>query len=118
MSNNVNKTDYGYNISWANTDNYSASIMVFDNPSKTNLEFHKTKQKTWFVNNGLFKIRWIDTNDGKLYEKEVKEGSVFHVEPLMPVSLESIIPGSSITEVSTPSKDKPLCVIPAANIGG
>lgn len=118
MSNKVDKTKYGYEIPWASTENYAAKIMVFDNPTKTDLEFSKDTQKTWFVNSGTFKVRWIDTKDGKLYESEIKEGSVFHIEPLMPVSLEAIIPGSSISEVSTPSKDKDTYrVIPAANIG-
>ena len=117
MNNNVNKTKYGYEISWADTENYAAKIIVFDNPIKTDLAFSKEKQRTWFVNNGIFKIRWIDTSSGKLYEKEVKEGAVFHVEPLMPVSLEAVLPGSSVSEVSSAGDNNLHCVIPAANIG-
>jgi hypothetical protein len=41
-----------------------------------------------------------------LYEKEIKEGSVFHVPPCMPIGLESIMDGGSITQTS--NKDPSL----------
>ena len=30
MSNNVNRTEYGYEITWAETEQYTSKIMVFE----------------------------------------------------------------------------------------
>ena len=115
---NIKETTYGYEICWATTENYSGKILIFNRPIKTDLAFHKERQKSWFINSGDFRIRWIDTADGKLYEKQVKEGSEFHVDPLTPVSIESLTSDGSIAEVSTPEKDNDTCcVIPSQNIG-
>lgn len=115
---NIKETHFGYIISWATNENYEAKILVFNRPIKTDLSFHKDTKKSWFVNNGEFRFRWIDTKSGKLFEKDAKEGTVFEVEKLMPVSIESLTSDGSITQVSTPSDpDDTYCVIPAQNIG-
>ena len=54
------------------------------------------------VNNGRFTVRWIDTKDATIFEKELKEGDTWHNPPLQPHQLEAIEPMSSVTEVSTP----------------
>jgi quercetin dioxygenase-like cupin family protein len=66
------------------------------------MHFHKDKDETWFVNNGKFKVRYIDTNDSMLYEKDLNEGDTWHNPPLMPHQLIALQAESSITEVSTP----------------
>ena len=101
MSENVEKSNFGYEALWAKTENYVSKILVFDSVGAgLPMHFHKQTEKTWFVNTGNFKIAWIDTSNGMLYEKEVKEGSVFHVPPCMPVGLESMVDGGSITQTS------------------
>lgn len=108
MKENAQKTPFGYELIWTETESYCSKILVFDSSNqKIPFQFHKTTTKSWFVNAGKFKIRWIDVKDGKQYETEVGEGSVFHFPPLMPHSVESMIPGGSITEASNtnPSKD-------------
>ena len=107
MNDNVDKSSFGYEATWAKTDNYVSKILVIENVgSGLPMHFHKTTEKSWFVNSGNFKIAWIDTADGMLYEKEIKEGSVFHVPPCMPIGLESIMDGGSITQTS--NKDPSL----------
>ena len=54
------------------------------------------------INAGKFIVRWIDTSNAMLYERELKEGDTWHNPPLQPHQLEAIDPMSSITEVSTP----------------
>lgn len=101
MNDNVEKSAFGYEALWAKTDNYVSKILVFENVgSGLPMHFHKETEKSWFVNSGHFKIAWIDTADGMLYEKEIKEGSVFHVPPCMPIGLESTMDGGSITQTS------------------
>jgi hypothetical protein len=81
------------------------------------MSFTKDTTKSWFVNSGELRIRWIDTQTGKLYENNLREGSVFHVPPLMPVSLECLYAGSAIAETATKYNPQDVYhVIPAGNI--
>jgi uncharacterized RmlC-like cupin family protein len=101
MKDNVVKTEYGYEVTWASTDSYTGKILVFESiGAALPLHFHKNKNKSWFVNAGKFRVQWVDTLDGKYYAKERPEGSTFHVPALMPVSLESLAANSAMAEVS------------------
>ena len=94
---------WGYEIIWATNDKYCGKIMIFEKiGSKFSMHFHKEKDETWFVNNGKFIVRWIDTKDATIFEKELKEGDTWHNPPLQPHQLEALEPMSSVTEVSTP----------------
>ena len=100
-NNNVNKTEYGYDITWIETEFYTSKIKVFEKAnSKTPIGFHKNTTKSWFINAGTFNIRWIDTKTGELFERELSEGIVFHVPALMPCGLESLSENSSLSETS------------------
>lgn len=97
------KKGWGHELIWATNDKYCGKILVFESAgSKFSMHFHKEKDETWFVNNGSFKVRWIDTDTAQLYEKELFEGDTWYNPPLMPHQLECLSAGSSITEVSTP----------------
>jgi len=101
MKNNIQKTDYGYDIVWTDTDSYCSKILVFEKSAQqTVLHFHKEKIKSWFVNAGKFRVQWVDTADGKMYAQELPEGSTFHVPVLMPVQLESLSDNSAMAETS------------------
>lgn len=113
------KKDWGLEITWANEDSYAGKILVFEKQgNRTPFHFHKETKKTWFVNNGKFMVRWIDTADGKVYQQELSEGKVFTVQCLVPVSLESLSPGSSVIQSSNRNDtDDFYTIIPAQNIG-
>ena len=101
MTDNIIKTGYGYEIIWCSKESYCGKILVFEKAnSKTDLHFHKTKTKSWFVNAGHFRVQWVDTDDGKSYAKELPEGSTFDVPSLMPVMLESLKDNSAMAEVN------------------
>lgn len=94
---------WGYELIWATNDKYCGKIMVFNKEgAMTSMHFHKEKDETWFVNSGKFKVRYIDTKDSMLYEKELNEGDTWYNPPLMPHQLIALQAESSITEVSTP----------------
>jgi len=93
---------WGYELIWATTNDYCGKIMFFNKAgNKTSMHFHKEKDETWFVNSGSFKVRYIDTKDSMLYEKDLNEGDVWHNPPLMPHQLVALSDEASITEVST-----------------
>ncbi len=99
----VVKKGWGYELIWATNEKYCGKIMVFEKAgNKFSMHFHREKDETWFVNNGKFKLRWINTETAECFEKELSEGEVWHNPPLMPHQLEALEDGSSITEVSTP----------------
>ena len=107
MSDNIKQTEWGYEIIWVNNDHYCSKILVFEKEStKTNLHFHKDKHKSWFVNAGKFEVQWVDPKDGKAYAQELLEGGVFHVPPLLPVTLKSLIPNSAMAETSNNNNEE------------
>ena len=94
---------WGYELIWASNDKYCGKIMFFEKEgAQFSMHFHREKDETWFVNGGRFIVRWIDTKDATLFEKELKEGDTWHNPPLQPHQLEALEPMSSVTEVSTP----------------
>lgn len=96
------KKGWGYELVWANTENYCGKILVFEKiGSKQSMHFHKEKTKSYFVNNGRFKIRWIGTDTAEIFEKEFVEGEIWHCPNLTPHQLECLEDNSSITEVGT-----------------
>lgn len=104
---NVKQTEYGYEIVWADTEDYCSKILVFEKANNSiPLHFHKEIKKSWFVNSGKFKIQWVDTSDAKSYAQELSEGGVFHINPLMPVTVESLIDNSVIAETSSFKDDE------------
>lgn len=93
---------WGYELIWATNDNYCGKILVFTKAgNKCSMHFHKEKDKTWFVNNGSFLLRTIDTRTAQMYTKELKEGDTWHNPPLVPHQLEALEDSASVTEVST-----------------
>lgn len=106
MKDNIQKTDYGYEVVWADNELYCSKILVFEKKdASTPLHFHKTKTKTWFVNSGSFVIQWVDTKDGKSYAQELVQGSTFHVEPLTPIKLKASEDNSVLAETSNTNQD-------------
>ena len=96
------KTTWGTEIVWASTDKYCAKLLMFtESGSKTAVQFHKERSKTWFVNEGTFVVRWVDTDKGLAKETIIKQGEVVEVPALRPYQLESLLPNGVIFESGT-----------------
>jgi len=94
---------WGYEIIWATNDKYAGKILFFEKKgAKFSMHFHREKDETWFVNNGSFVVRWIDTKTATLFSQTLTVGMTWHNPPLQPHQLEALEDNSSITEVSTP----------------
>jgi mannose-6-phosphate isomerase-like protein (cupin superfamily) len=86
---------------WATNDKYCGKFMNFNEGAKFSMHFHSEKDETWYVLSGHFIVRYIDTKDASIHEKELHNGDTWHNPPLMPHQLICIKAGTVI-EVSTP----------------
>ena len=94
---------WGYEIVWANNDKYSGKLLVFERAgAKTSMVLHKGRAKSWFVNGGKFKFKFIDVQTGELKEAILEEGQTVDLGELGPHQLESLVDNSIILEVGTP----------------
>lgn len=95
--------DWGFEIVWANNDRYSGKILVFPEAGKsTQLVFHKTRAKSWFVNAGKFKLTFIDIKTGQMTEAVLEEGKTVDLAELGPHRLEALTNEAIIFEVGSP----------------
>jgi hypothetical protein len=102
ISEGAHETPYGYDLVWASTENYTAKIRVFNKAgTSTDLYFQTNRSKTWFVNNGSFRLRWIDTNTAQILERDFAEGQTYTVLAHQPAQLIAMSDGSSVTECGT-----------------
>jgi hypothetical protein len=93
---------WGFEIIFANNNSYCGKLLVFERAgAKTSLVFHKEKRKSWFVNAGKFKVRYIDIASGEMKEAVLEEGKTVDFAELSPHQIEALVPNSIIFEVGT-----------------
>lgn len=93
---------WGFEIIFANNDRYCGKLLVFERAgAKTSLVFHKDKRKSWFVNAGKFKVKYIDVATGEFKEAVLEEGKTADFAELGPHQIEALTPNSIIFEVGT-----------------
>ena len=64
------------------------------------MHYHMIKDETWYVKEGSFLYRWIDTKTAEVHEENLKEGDSVRQRPGQPHQLEALEDGV-IFEVST-----------------
>jgi mannose-6-phosphate isomerase-like protein (cupin superfamily) len=64
------------------------------------MHYHLLKDETWYVNEGEFIYRWIDTENADIKQELLEEGSVVRQRVGQPHQLEAVTDGV-IFEVST-----------------
>lgn len=93
---------WGFEIIFANNDKYCGKLLVFERAgAKTSLVFHKEKRKSWFVNAGKFKVKYIDVASGEVKEAVLEEGKTAEFAELGPHQIEALVANSIIFEVGT-----------------
>jgi mannose-6-phosphate isomerase-like protein (cupin superfamily) len=92
---------WGSEFIWTTNDKYCGKMMNFNPGAKFSMHFHKDKDETWHVISGKFIVRYIDTKDASIHEKELNVYDTWHNPPCMPHQLICIDAGT-IVEVSTP----------------
>jgi mannose-6-phosphate isomerase len=92
---------WGHENIWATNDKYCGKLMRFNTGAKFSMHFHQFKEETWYVLDGLFFVKWIDTKTATEHTQYLKPGDVWHNEPCKPHQLICQEAGT-IIEVSTP----------------
>jgi quercetin dioxygenase-like cupin family protein len=91
---------WGSEIVFENNELYCGKLLVFKKGCKFSMHYHMVKDETWYVNEGEFIYRWIDTETADLNERILKVGDTVRQYPGQPHQLEALTDGV-IFEVST-----------------
>lgn len=86
---------------WATNDQYCGKLMHFNTGAQFSMHFHAVKDESWYVLSGRFIVRWINTDDASVSERELDPGNTWRNMPLVPHQLVCLEAGT-IIEVSTP----------------
>ena len=95
---------WGEEIIIINNTLYCGKILVFNTGAKFSMHYHMIKDETWYVNEGEFIYRWIDTETADVNEVIMKEGDSVRQLPGQPHQLEALSDGI-VFEVSTNHMD-------------
>lgn len=91
---------WGHEIVFVNNELYCGKLLVFKAGCKFSMHYHMIKDETWYVEEGMFLYRWIDTETAEVRENILKEGHSVRQFPGQPHQLEALTDGT-IFEVST-----------------
>jgi mannose-6-phosphate isomerase len=95
------KKGWGHELIWATNNKYCGKMMKFNKGGKFSMHFHREKDETWYVLDGVFHVHWINTLNADMITTKIVAGDVWHNDPLLPHQVECIEEGT-IIEVSTP----------------
>jgi len=95
---------WGEEIIIENNEMYCGKILVFNERCKFSMHYHMNKDETWYVEEGEFIYRWIDTETAQIYEDQLSEGDVVRQRPGQPHQIKALTDGR-IFEVSTHHED-------------
>ena len=96
---NISK-DWGHEIIFENNEKYCGKLLVFKEGCKFSMHYHMIKDESWYVQEGEFLYRWINTETAKVVEKKLFEGDTVRQLPGQPHQLIALTDGT-IYEVST-----------------
>lgn len=92
---------WGNELIWATNEKYCGKLMKFNTGARFSMHFHSEKDESWYVLDGKFIVKWIDTSNASQHEIELGPGDTWHNPPLLPHQIICIEEGT-IIEVSTP----------------
>lgn len=92
---------WGHEFIFATNDKYCGKVLKFNKDSKFSMHFHAEKDETWFVLEGRFLVKYIDTKTATENQVELNKNDVWRNLPLFPHQIICLEEGV-IIEVSTP----------------
>jgi quercetin dioxygenase-like cupin family protein len=97
----INK-GWGKEVVFARHPDYCGKLLCFDKSgNKGSMHFHALKDETWYVQQGSFIVRYIQTDTASVKEAILNTGDVWHNRPFSPHQLEALEDDSIIFEAST-----------------
>lgn len=91
---------WGSELIIENNEKYCGKLLIFKKGCKFSMHYHMIKDETWYVNEGQFIYRWIDTDTAELHTQILNVGDIVRQRPGQPHQLEAIEDGV-VFEVST-----------------
>lgn len=102
MFDSIVEKGWGREIIFANNKDYCGKLLVFDKKgAKGSMHFHMIKHETWYVQQGSFIVKYIDTKNANVLAQTLKTGDVWVNNQGAPHQLEALEDNSIIFEVST-----------------
>ena len=101
------KKGWGYEYIFATNELYCGKILHFNNKgNKFSMHFHAGKDESWYVTNGSFILRLLDTRNATVKETILNKGDSIRIYPLTIHQIEALEDDSEVVEVSTPDSDE------------
>ena len=93
---------WGYEL-WVHNDaQYCGKLLVFaEKGDKFSMHYHMLKNETWYIQDGQFEFRWIDTKIGIIKKEILNPGDSVYIEKGTPHQLTSLQEKGVVYEVST-----------------
>ena len=91
---------WGHEVIFENNELYCGKLLVFKKGCKFSMHYHMIKDETWYVQEGEFLYRWIDTETAEVIEQKLIVGDSVRQLPGQPHQIEALTDGT-IYEVST-----------------
>jgi quercetin dioxygenase-like cupin family protein len=91
---------WGDEIIICNHELYCGKLLRFNQGAKFSMHYHMIKDETWYVDDGVFIYRWINTETAEVMERKLTVGDTVRQKPGQPHQLEAITDGV-IFEIST-----------------
>jgi len=96
---------WGEELIIENNEMYCGKLLIFKEGCKFSMHYHLLKDETWYVQEGEFRYRWIDTETAYMHEVKLKEGDVVRQRVGQPHQLIAVTDGT-VFEVSSQHFDE------------
>jgi mannose-6-phosphate isomerase len=91
---------WGYELIWAETDDYVGKVLFVKGGESLSLQFHRVKDESWLVQQGRAKIELGSAGDAMLAQEVIGAGATFRFRPGT-VHRITALEDTTIVEVST-----------------
>lgn len=96
---------WGHEIIFENNEKYCGKLLCFKKGARFSMHYHMIKDESWYVQEGVFVYRWIDTETAEVNEQILNVGDAVRQLPGQPHQLEALTDGI-VYEVSTTHFDE------------
>ena len=96
---------WGEELIIENNEMYCGKLLIFKKGCKFSMHYHLIKDETWYVNEGEFIYRWIDTETAETKIVALNKGDVVRQRVGQPHQLIALTDGT-VFEVSTQHFDE------------